>query len=135
MKKTSRRKLAAAGIAGAVALGGFGVYATSITLTAAGGFSAGTIAAQAGCDTDGVTVTPAAPVWSDANDQYEIQSVTVSSINSPTCDGQAVYLTALNSSTDSLGSGTSDVINDVSEAIALTGVDAEAIANWAVVIR
>jgi len=133
MKKASRRKLAAAGIAGAVALGGFGVYATSITLTAAGGFSAGSIAAASGCDTDGVTVTAGAPTWDDVSNQYETNTVTVSNIDGG-CSGQTVYLTALDATTDSLGAGSS-AIDATSEAVTLTDVPSESIANWAVTIN
>lgn len=58
------KKVAAIGAAGIVALGGAGLYAGSLTVTAPGALGAGSAQIQASCATS-ATIVPSNPVWLD----------------------------------------------------------------------
>jgi hypothetical protein len=118
-----RKRMVAAIIAGAAALGVVGASAASL-----GGITSNSLGADttvvASCDTDGVTLGV-----------YRTTTVTVSGI-AAACAGKALALTLKDSGGASLASGTVASIVGTSAAVTMsgTGASANAVVNAAVVI-
>lgn len=104
-------------VAGAtIAMGG--VYATSLTVTAQQASSgAGDVAS---CQVGALTFTGADPEYNAGTGKYRIASVTVSGITSPACDGNELYVTAVDGSDVALSTGTAVSIDASSEVFTFT---------------
>lgn len=70
------KKVAAIGAAGIVALGGAGLYAGSMTVTAPGTLGAGAVDIQASC-ASAATITPGEAAWVAGNQQFEFTTLIV----------------------------------------------------------
>ncbi len=130
-----RRRIIAASIAGLVAVGGAGAYASVLTITAPG-YSAGSQGLATGCDTS-VTATPTLALVTGA---FEVTTVTVSAVDDAACNGKTITVKALDGSNVVLATGTATVVSSPSTTsyavdISSSHVPAATLANWAISIQ
>ena len=95
-----RGKLLAIGAAGVVALGGAGLYAGSLSVTASGTLGAGEVATEASCLGSGSSdVTPGFATYNDSTGNYEYSQVTLDTTPqvASACDTKYATVTVIDS--------------------------------------
>lgn len=126
------KKTAAIGAAGIIALGGAGLYAGSLTVSATGSIAAGGTTIQASCATGTINVTPGAATWDATDSRYEYTTVTLTALTNDGlqgCNAKTASVTVYNTSNgSSVTSGTqllASPANDDSATVTLgAGVNA-----------
>lgn len=151
------RKLAAIAIAGAMGLGGYGVYATTLSISSAGAFSAGAQTQASGCDTTVITTPTVATV--PVNALFPMSSVVVSEIDgwpdpdgtaywtggtpnvlmnpepAGPCYGKTMTVSALGAG-DAVLATTAVTVDATTETVNLSGIpDANAVIKFAIIIK
>lgn len=95
------KKVAAIGAAGIVALGGAGLYAGSLTVTAPGALGAGSVAIQASC-ASAAAITPGASTWNPATEAFEFSTLVVDyTVGSGSCLNQEATVNVYNTTNGS----------------------------------
>lgn len=117
--KKARRRIIAGVAAAGIAVGAYGVYASTLTVTDSSSFAAGTGTVASGCDSSVTTVLNVATAPGPGTSTFPSSGVSVDDINYTECYGKTVYATALSAAPSNtvLASGSTPVSDTTTTAI------------------